>query len=65
VSHSRDHIISHKIIEGLDDAEVRPTLTTKQCALVDRLRGQEDLSARDKRKLLRCTADVLFDDGED
>jgi hypothetical protein len=63
------HITTHKVTQAVGplfgDPEIRECLTPQQCAHVDEIVQKEDLTRKDKRRLLRALASVLFHDDED
>jgi hypothetical protein len=63
MSHSRDHVIIDAIAPIFADPEIRQGLSTHQCSTVDAILQKDELTRRDKRKLLRALEDVLLDEG--
>jgi hypothetical protein len=58
------HITTHKVTQVIGplfgDPEIRECLTPRQCAQVDEILQKEELTRKDKRRLVEAIEDVLF-----
>jgi hypothetical protein len=58
------HITTHKVTQVIGplfgDHEIRACLTPRQCAQVDEILQKEELTRKDKRRLVEALEDVLF-----
>jgi hypothetical protein len=65
MSHSRDHIIIDAIAPVFADPEIREHLNAHQCSTVDAILQKDELTRRDKRKLLRALEDAWLEEGSE
>jgi hypothetical protein len=65
VSHETSHVIISAIGPVFADPRVRESLSAHQCSTVDAILQKDELTRRDKRKLLRALEDVFLEEGCD